>query len=77
MQNDKNVKSTLGTILEVTLKEPIKPGNSTTLSLKFGGKVPDLRQAGKNSPEGVALSMAQWYLKWQSMTMMVGMLSHT
>ena len=65
MQNDKNVKSKLsGTILEVTLKEPIKPGNSTTLSLKFEGKVPGLiRRAGKNSPEGVALSMAQWYPK--------------
>ena len=65
MQNKKNVKSKLsGTILEVTLKEPLKPGNSTTLSLKFEGKVPGLiRRAGKNSPEGVALSMAQWYPK--------------
>jgi hypothetical protein len=65
MQNEKNVKSKLsGTILEVTLKEPIKPGSTTTLSLKFEGKVPDLiRRAGKNSSEGVALSMAQWYPK--------------
>ena len=82
MQNDKNVKSKLsGTILEVTLNEPIKPGNSTTLSLKFEGKVPGLiRRAGKNSPEGVALSMAQWYPKMAEydydgwMTMMDGCL---
>ena len=48
MQNDKKIKSKLsGTILEVTLEEPIKPGNSSILSLKFEGKVPDLiRRAG-------------------------------
>ena len=65
MQNEKSVESKLsGTILEVTLEDPIKPGNSTVLSLKFEGKVPDLiRRAGKNSSEGVALSMAQWYPK--------------
>ena len=64
-QDGKSIQSVLsGTILEVTLIEPIKPGNSTIFSLKFEGKVPDLiRRSGKNSSEGVALSMAQWYPK--------------
>ena len=52
------------TILEVTLNEPLLPGESTILELNFGGQVPDVvRRAGKNSAEGVALSMAQWYPK--------------
>tara|TARA_B100000902_G_scaffold399620_1_gene471383 strand:+ start:1544 stop:3379 length:1836 start_codon:yes stop_codon:yes gene_type:complete len=64
-QDGKSIKSVLsGTILEVTLIEPIKPGNSTIFSLNFEGKVPDLiRRSGKNSSESVALSMAQWYPK--------------
>ena len=64
-QDGKSIQSVLsGTILEVTLIEPIKPGNSTIFSLNFEGKVPDLiRRSGKNSSEGVALSMAQWYPK--------------
>ena len=53
-----------GTILEVTLNEPILSGGSTVLELDFKGHVPDLiRRAGKNSTEGVAYSMAQWYPK--------------
>jgi hypothetical protein len=52
------------TILEVTLNKPLKPGDSTTLELNFEGQVPDvIRRAGKNSSEGVAFSMAQWYPK--------------
>ena len=52
------------TILEVTLNEPLLPGESTILELNFEGQVPDVvRRAGKNSAEGVALSMAQWYPK--------------
>ena len=64
-QDGKSIQSVLsGTILEVTLIEPIKPGNSTIFSLNFEGKVPDLiRRSGKNSSEGVSLSMAQWYPK--------------
>ena len=53
-----------GTILEVTLNEPLAPGASTVLDLEFDGHVPDLiRRAGKNSKEGIAFSMAQWYPK--------------
>lgn len=52
------------TILEVPLNKPIPPGGSTTFELNFEGHVPDvIRRAGKNSSEGVAFSMAQWYPK--------------
>ena len=52
------------TILEVTLNEPLAPGAQTVLTLDFEGQVPQIiRRAGKNSAEGVALSMAQWYPK--------------
>ena len=52
------------TILEVTLNEPLTSGESTVLELVFEGHVPDvIRRAGKNSEEGVAFSMAQWYPK--------------
>lgn len=52
------------TILEVILNTPLNPGESTILELDFEGQVPDVvRRAGKNSSEGVAFSMAQWYPK--------------
>lgn len=53
-----------GTILEVDLAIPLNPGQKTTLEMNFEGQVPLIvRRAGKNSKEGVALSMAQWYPK--------------
>lgn len=53
-----------GTILEVFLFQPLGPGERTRLTLDFEGQVPKLvRRAGRNSSEGVALSMAQWYPK--------------
>jgi hypothetical protein len=53
-----------GTILEVTLAKPILPGQSTTFTLHFDGQVPlQIRRSGRNSAEGVALSMTQWYPK--------------
>ena len=52
------------TILEVPLNSPIAPGKSALFELAFEGHVPDvIRRAGKNSSEGVAFSMAQWYPK--------------
>lgn len=52
------------TILEVPLATPLNPGDSTVFKLYFEGQVPDvIRRAGKNSKEGVAFSMAQWYPK--------------
>jgi hypothetical protein len=52
------------TILEVLLSEPLAPGAQTLLTLDFEGQVPLLvRRAGRDSEEGIALSMAQWYPK--------------
>lgn len=65
LQDNKKVKHELtGTILKVLLNEPIKPGQKTTLEMDFEAQVPAMiRRAGRNSFEGVALSMAQWYPK--------------
>ena len=53
-----------GTILEVSLKKPLFPGENTTITLDFEGQVPKMiRRAGRDSKEGVALSMGQWYPK--------------
>ena len=52
------------TILEVSLARALAPGESTTFKMSFEGQVPDvIRRAGKNSKEGIAFSMAQWYPK--------------
>ena len=52
------------TILEVTLPQALAPGESTAFKMSFEGQVPDVvRRAGKNSKEGIAFSMAQWYPK--------------
>jgi len=54
----------VGTILEVTLNTPLPPHQTTILDLTFEGQVPQMiRRAGRNSKEGVALSMAQWFPK--------------
>ena len=54
----------VGTILEVDLAKPLLPGKSTLLTMNFDGQVPVMvRRAGRNSEEGVALSMTQWYPK--------------
>ena len=53
-----------GTILEVTLNEPISPKTKTTFNMIFEGQLPvHIRRAGRNSRDGVAMSMAQWYPK--------------
>lgn len=53
-----------GTILEVELPKPLLPGKSTTFTLDFEGQMPiQIRRNGRNSAEGVALSMTQWYPK--------------
>jgi len=54
----------VGTILEVELDKPILPGEKTTFKMDFNGQVPlQIRRSGRNSEEGVALSMTQWYPK--------------
>ncbi len=53
-----------GTVLEVALNKPILPGEKVTFSMRFNGQVPkQIRRSGRNSKEGVALSMSQWYPK--------------
>lgn len=53
-----------GTILVVDLAKPIASGSKTTLEMTFKGQVPlQIRRSGRNSSEGVALSMSQWYPK--------------
>lgn len=64
-QNGKAVSfETVGTILEVKLNTPIKPGKRATFEMDFNAQVPvQIRRSGRNNKEGVALSMAQWYPK--------------
>ena len=52
------------TILVVELNNPILPGGKSTFDMEFKGQVPEqIRRSGRNSKEGVALSMSQWYPK--------------
>ena len=52
------------TILEVTLNKPILPGASSVFKMEWEAQVPlQIRRSGRDSEEGVRLSMAQWYPK--------------
>jgi len=52
------------TILEVWLSEPVAPGQSTVLDMRFEAQTPiQIRRAGRYNDEGIAYSMAQWYPK--------------
>ncbi len=64
-QNGKNtITKVVGTILEVSLADVILPKAKAFFSLNFDGQVPlQVRRSGRNSDEGVALSMTQWYPK--------------
>ncbi|MCX7551279.1 M1 family metallopeptidase [Xanthomarina sp. F2636L] len=54
----------VGTVLQVQLHKPIQPGEIITFDMIFDGQVPvQVRRSGRNSSEGVALSMTQWYPK--------------
>ena len=53
-----------GTILEVTLNKPLLPGAKTVFDMQFESQVPvQIRRSGRNSREGIAYSMTQWYPK--------------
>lgn len=53
-----------GTILEVELAVPIRPGQTTRFSMEFTGQVPkQIRRSGRANAEGIAYSMTQWYPK--------------
>lgn len=54
----------VGTILEVTLAEPIMPGATHTFEMDWQAQVPvQIRRSGRNNREGIDYSMAQWYPK--------------
>ncbi len=53
-----------GTVLEVSLNEPVLPGNSTTLNMTFQSQVPSqIRRTGRDNKEGIRYSMSQWFPK--------------
>ena len=53
-----------GTILEVTLAQPILPGSQSVLEMDFHAQVPiQIRRSGRDNKEGVRYSMTQWYPK--------------
>jgi hypothetical protein len=54
----------VGTILEVTLNEPIAPHSSAIFDMEFEAQVPlQIRRSGRDNAEGISYSMAQWYPK--------------
>ncbi|MBX2826684.1 MAG: M1 family metallopeptidase [Flavobacteriaceae bacterium] len=56
--------SVAGTVLEVDLATPLQPGQSTVLKMEWDAQIPiQIRRSGRNSKEGVALSMTQWFPK--------------
>ncbi|MBK9735253.1 MAG: M1 family metallopeptidase [Saprospiraceae bacterium] len=63
--NGKDVKfETVGTILEVSLKDPILPHSMVTFDMEFVAQIPDqVRRSGRFNKEGIEYSMAQWYPK--------------
>jgi hypothetical protein len=64
-QDGKDVTQNVnGTILEVTLNKPLLPGAKTVFEMKFESQVPiQIRRSGRDSREGIAYSMTQWYPK--------------
>lgn len=53
-----------GTILEVELAQPILPKSVAMLDMEFHSQVPiQIRRSGRDSKDGVAYSMSQWYPK--------------
>lgn len=65
-QNGKDLRSWTehGTILEVSLNEPLLPGETVQLDMTFESQVPvQIRRNGRDNAEGIRYSMAQWYPK--------------
>lgn len=53
-----------GTVLEVSLRESILPGESTVFDMTFESQVPvQIRRSGRDNKEGIEYSMAQWFPK--------------
>ena len=64
-QNEKAIDyKIIGTILEVTLNEPVMPQSKVTFNMDFEGQVPiQIRRSGRDNAEGISYSMVQWYPK--------------
>jgi hypothetical protein len=64
-QDGKSLKTTVdGTILIVELAKPLLPKSKTVFEMSFEAQVPiQIRRSGRNSAEGIAYSMTQWYPK--------------
>ncbi len=64
-QNGKSLKYDVeGTILEVMLAKPLRPGQSATFEMDYEAQVPlQVRRSGRDNKEGIRFSMAQWYPK--------------
>lgn len=53
-----------GTILEVKLAKPIKPGQSSRFDMQYEAQIPiQVRRTGHDNQEGIRYSMSQWYPK--------------
>lgn len=53
-----------GTILEVTLNQPLLDQSTATFDIEWLAQVPEItRRGGKNTKEGIDFSMTQWYPK--------------
>ena len=53
-----------GTVLEVSLSNPIIPNGSSTFEMRFESQVPiQIRRSGRNNAEGISYSMSQWFPK--------------
>ena len=64
MNGREQVFRTEGTILEVTLDEPILPGEEVLFEMDFEAQVPfQTRRSGRDNREGIRFSMSQWYPK--------------
>jgi len=64
-QNDKTLKFEIQeTILKIYLDKPIKPNSTTNISMEWDANIPmQIRRSGRNSSEGIDITMTQWYPK--------------
>lgn len=64
-QDSKSVSyEVIGTILKVNLHSPILPNAQTTFQMNYKAQIPEMiRRTGRNSNDGIALSMTQWFPK--------------
>jgi len=64
-QNDKTLEFEIQeTILKIYLDKPIKPNSTTNISMEWDANIPkQIRRSGRNSDEGIDMTMTQWYPK--------------